>query len=267
MSYKTLRVDMVEDVGIISFNRPDKLNALSMELLGELGKAVKEMEKQQTPVVILTGEGKGFSSGLDFYDFLKEIDEFKGEDLEEFLYQKVLFMQENINAIESSSQVYIAAIHGVCVGGGLDIAATCDIRIASRDAIFSIMETKVGVVPDLGSIQRLPRIIGEANTRLLAYTSRKISAEEAMRMGLINLLCDDRDSVVEEAIKLAKEIKANPNDAVRGTKKAFVYGLSHTLDDSFRFAARYNAKIFDFNKVKRQFLNNLGKGAKQADKI
>ncbi len=259
MEYQTLKVRVEDDIGFIELNRPEKLNALSRRLFEELQAAVEELDKKDITVVILSGNGRAFSAGLDFYEFLEDVRKASSDKLERFLYERVVFMQDSISSIEHSSKVYIAAISGFCVGGGLDIASTCDIRFASRDAVFSIMETRVGVVADLGALQRLPRIIGEANTRLLAYTARKIDAKEAYRIGLVNGIYDTKEALMEASIACAKEISSNPIEAIEGTKKALVYGISATTEESLRFAAEYNARIFDFDRIMERFLENVGK--------
>ncbi len=261
MEYKTLKTDFADNIGIITFNRPNKLNAMSQQFFKELLLATKAMdENDNIAVVIINAEGKAFSAGLDFNDFLQNfINNKQGKTDEEFLDDNVIFMQDSISSIERSKKIYIAAIHGYCVGGGLDLASTCDIRIASKDAVFSIMETKIGVVADLGSIQRLPRIIGEGNVRLLAYTAEMIDAEKALSIGLISEIYEDKEGVLKGAFDIAEAILSNPKEALAGTKIALNYGLSHTIDDSLRFAAEYNAKLFDFDKVKDRFLKNIKK--------
>ncbi len=261
MDYKLLKLSYKDAIGVITFNRPDKLNAMSQLFFKELLSATKEMdENDDIGVVIINAEGKAFSAGLDFNDFLQNFVENKnGKSDEEFLNDNVVFMQDSISSIERSKKIYIAAIHGYCVGGGLDLAATCDIRIASEDALFSIMETKLGVVDDLGSIQRLPRIIGEGNVRLLAYTAMKIDAKKALSIGLISEIYKDKDDVLRGAFDIANSMLSNPKEALMGTKIALNYGLFHNIDESLKFAAQYNAKLFDFDSVKSRFLSNIKK--------
>ncbi len=261
MEYETLKLSYKDKIGIITFNRPDKLNAMSQKFFAELLSATKEMDdNDDVVVVIIKGEGKAFSSGLDFYDFLQNFKNNKqGKTDEEFLNENVIFMQDSISSIENSKKIYIAAVHGYCVGGGLDLASTCDMRVASQDAVFSILETQIGVVADLGSIQRLPRIIGEGNVRLLAYTSMKIDAKKALSIGLVNEIYKDKDEMLNGAFEIAREIISKPKKAVLGTKTALNYGLTHSTEESLRFAARFNANLFDYDTVKNRFLSNVKK--------
>jgi enoyl-CoA hydratase len=263
MENKMIETFKEDGIGFLTLNRPDKLNALSMKLLEELRKAVEELDNDdEISVVIMKGKGRAFCAGLDFYDFLQLVQKNMTEDREKiknFLYESVVFMQESIASINRSKKIYIAAIHGFCVGGGLDIASTCDIRLATKDSVFSIMETKIGVVDDLGAIQYLPKIIGEGNTRLLAYTARKIQAKEALRIGLVSEVYENEQELMKKAKELALEIMKNPKDALAGTKEAMNYGLDHSVEESLRFAARFNSTLFNFEEVKNRFLNNVKK--------
>ncbi len=264
MNYHSIRVEVRDSIGLILLNRPDKLNSLTMRFFHELSTASSELEKNENVVtIIITGEGKAFSSGLDFNDFLKHYEENKqGKREEDFLYNQIVFMQNSISSIANSRKVYIAAIHGYCFGGGLDLASTCDIRVASEDTLFSIMETRMGIVADLGSIQRLPRIIGESNTRLLAYTSMKIDSKTALSMGLVSRIFRNREETLKGAFDIAYKIASNPKEAVFGTKIALNYGMSSTVEDALGFAAEYNAKLFDYREIKKRFLSNLRKTRK-----
>ncbi len=262
MDYKLIKLDYKGAIGYITFNRPEKLNAFTQEFFSELAKAVEEMDKNDNiGVVIIKAEGDSFSAGLDFHDFLQNIEQHRNDKKsdEDFLKNNVMFMQNSISRIEQSKKIYIAAIHGYCVGGGLDLASTCDIRVASENAVFSIMETKLGVVADLGSLQRLPKIIGEGSVKLLAYTSMKIDAKTALSMGLVSRIYKNKEETIKGAENIAEKIIFNPIKAVFATKEALNYGNSHSVEESLEFAARYNAELFDFDEVKGRFLKNIKK--------
>ena len=129
----------------------------------------------------------------------------------------ILTMQKGMNAIAESKKVYVAAVQGHCIGGALDLIAACDIRIGSKDSVYSLRETKLGIVADMGSLQRLPFIIGHSNTRLMAFTGRDVNAEAALQMGLISQI-SERDDLMADAAALAKEVANNPFNAVSGSK-------------------------------------------------
>jgi enoyl-CoA hydratase len=135
----------------------------------------------------------------------------------------------------------IAAIQGWCIGGGLDLASACDIRLASSDAKISLREVKVAMVADIGSIQRLPRIIGEGHTRELAYTGRDIDAARALRIGLVNDVYDSHEDLLREARALARNIADNPPLVVQGAKQVIDYCADKSLADGLRYVAVWNA--------------------------
>ena len=135
----------------------------------------------------------------------------------------------------------IAAIHSHCIGGGIDLISACDIRIATEDAVFSIRETPMGIIADLGTLQRLPFIIGHGWFRELALTGRNFSAQEALQMGLITRLCADREALYAEAEKLADRIAACPPLTVQGTKEVILYSRDNGIDAGLQYVAQKNA--------------------------
>src|SRR5579862_3742034 len=143
--------------------------------------------------------------------------------------QGVLRMQASVTSVAQCPKPVIAAIHGYCIGGGVDVISACDIRLASADAVFSVRETKVAIVADLGSLQRLPRIIGAGHVAELAYTGKDIDAERAREIGLVNDVFGDRDALLEAARALGSQIAANSPLAVQGTKAVLAANDGHTV--------------------------------------
>jgi enoyl-CoA hydratase/carnithine racemase len=135
----------------------------------------------------------------------------------------------------------IAAVHGHCIGGGVDLLSACDVRIASRDALFSIRETRIGIIADIGTLQRLPTIIGHGWCRELALTGRNFTAEEALKIGFITHLCEDRESLYREAKALADEIAGLPPLAVQGTKEVLLHSRDHGVYPGLHYVAQKNA--------------------------
>lgn len=135
----------------------------------------------------------------------------------------------------------IAAIHGHCLGGGVDLISACDLRLASEDAIFSVRETRIAIVADIGSLQRLPPIIGLARTRELAYTGRDFGARDAERYGLVNEVLPDRAALDAAALALAHEIAANPPLTVQGVKRVLDYAGDHSIAEGLDYVATWNA--------------------------
>jgi enoyl-CoA hydratase len=150
-------------------------------------------------------------------------------------------LQRSINAVADCPKPVIAAIHGYCIGGGVDLASACDIRLASADAVFSVRETKVAIVADLGSLQRLPQIIGKGHVAELAYTGKDITAERAKEIGLVNDVFPDADAVQSGALSMATEIAANSPLAVEGTKAVLTAGEGRSVAEGLDYVAAWNA--------------------------
>lgn len=150
-------------------------------------------------------------------------------------------LQRSFTAIAACPMPVIAAIHGKCIGGGVDLISACDLRVCSTDSVFSVRETKVAIVADLGSLQRLPAIIGAAATRELALTGRDIDAARAQALGLVTAVVADRDAVWAAAAALAAEVASNPPLVVRGVKQVLDFCAGKSVGDGLEYVAAWNA--------------------------
>ena len=238
---------------ILYFNRPEKLNAMNWSFWQDLPKVIDELESDPTVrVVIITGRGKSFSVGIDVFEFfMNNQNSLTGAtaDAREELYRLILAMQEGFNRMAAGNNIYIAAIHRHCIGAGLDISAACDLRLASRDAVFSLRETKIAIVADMGSLNRLPRIIGQGNARMMAFTGRDFSADEALRMGLVNQIYESPEALIAGALALAAEIADNAAPAVRGSKKILNYMEDHGVEDGLKYVAAWNSAFLNTREI------------------
>jgi enoyl-CoA hydratase len=154
---------------------------------------------------------------------------------------EVLRLQDSITAVAHCPKPVIAAVHGYCIGGGVDLIAACDVRLASADAVFSVREAKMAIVADLGSLQRLPAIISAGHLAELAFTGKDISAERAKEIGLVNDVAADADGVLKAARALAAEISANSPVAVQGTKAVLAANEGRTVAEGLDYVATWNA--------------------------
>ena len=154
---------------------------------------------------------------------------------------EVLRLQDAITAVARCPKPVIAAVHGYCIGGGVDLIAACDIRLASADAVFSVREAKMAIVADLGSLQRLPAIIGAGHLAELAFTGKDITAERAKEIGLVNDVAADAEGVLKAARSLAAEIAANSPIAVQGTKAVLAANEGRTVAEGLDYVATWNA--------------------------
>ena len=241
--YTRFRVQKEGFTRWLILNRPDKRNAMDEDFFRELTEAFLHFDQDpEVRVVIVRGEGRGFSAGIDL-SALSGLVRSTTVDAREQLRYFILQGQASITAVENCRKPVIVAIHGFCIGGGVDLSCACDIRLASRDAVFSIRETRMAMVADLGTLQRMPYIIGESWFRELALTGRDFSAEEALRMNFITRLCDDPSSLVQEARKLASEIAACSPLAVQGVKDVVRFDRENGVKAGLEYVAQKNAAV------------------------
>lgn len=218
MEDKTVLFDVREHIATITFNRPKAMNAMSFQVLDELAACMEAMRfDPHVRVVIITGAGnKAFSAGAD----LKE----RAACTPEQVKQYVFTIRRLFDDIEHFSKPVIAAVNGVALGGGTEIALASDIRIASETATMGLPETRLAVIPGAGGTQRLPRIVGRGKAKELIFTGRRINAAEALRIGLVNHVYP-AEALMRETRKLAEEICQSGPIAVQQAKYAINSGL------------------------------------------
>lgn len=248
-------------IAIIFLNRPEARNAMDQRFWFELPKVIEDVENDpQIKVVIIAGKGKSFSIGLDLVEFntnYKEIIHGSIAEDRQKLHNLILKMQEGFRKIIQGKKIYIAAVHKHCIGGGLDLICACDLRIASKNAIVSLRETKVGIVADMCSLNRLPFIIGMGATKLLAFTGGDFTAEECYRIGLFDKLVENESDLLNEAIQLAEEIAKNPAIVLEGVKNVLNYTESHSTIEGMDYVALWNSSYLDskeFREIMTRFL-------------
>jgi len=222
-------------------NRPEKMNTIDLDGYDQLTEIFTDIDKDpDIRVVIVKGEGRCFTAGMDL-SALGSLVRDGAADSRERLRKDILNGQQCMSAIEKCTKPVIAAVHSHCLGAGVDLLSACDIRIASRDAVFSVREVRMGVIADLGTLQRLPHLIGHGWFRELALTGRDFSAEEALQMGFITRICDSKEAVFEEAEKLADDIISCPPLAVQGTKDVLLYSRDNGVEAGLKYVAQKNA--------------------------
>lgn len=263
MSYQTLTLSIKNHIATVSFNRPDKANALNKLAWEELKTVFEELDTNPNArVVVLQGEGKHFCAGIDL-ELLMGIRQETADDCEgrmrEKLRQLVITLQAPINAIEQCSKPVLAAIHGGCIGGGLDIVAACDMRYCTEDAYFTIKEIDMGMVADLGSLQRLPKLISDGLVREMAYTGRKVYGPEAKACGLVNSTYTDCDSLMNEVNRIAKQIASKSPLSIRGSKEMLRYSRDHSVADGLNYIATWNAAMILSNDLNEAFMSTVEK--------
>ena len=236
-------VEQKDDVAWLTINRPKKHNAMDFDFFKGLTLHFKHFAYDPgTRVVIIKAAGRNFTAGTDLAAATSIIGGGAADD-REGLWRKIRELQGGIQAIEDCCKPVIAAVHGYCIGGGVDMVCACDIRLAEKSSLFSIRETRMGIVADLGTLQRLPRIIGDGRCRELALTGRDFGAPEAHAMGLVTRVCDGRAHLYDEAEALARQIADNPPLTVQGVKDVINYSREVSVDDGLRYTAQKNAAL------------------------
>ena len=205
MDYETLNVEKEGGVAVLTLNRPETHNAMNQTMFAELDMAARDLQGDpEVRAVVMTGAGKSFSSGLDLGSFIG-LAQLTALQIHTFLKG----VQGTFLAYEMMNKPVIAAVNGLAFGGAMEIMLTCDIRIASDDAKFNLMEIKFGIIPDLGACKRLARLVGNGRAKEIIFTGDTIDAEEAYRIGMVEHVYP-KEQVLPEAVKLARRLADGP---------------------------------------------------------
>jgi len=203
--------------------------------------------------IVIAGAGPCFSAGIDLVGMMPELGELMETDqkggVKWRLLPKIKKLQDAISCIEWCRKPVIAAIHGHCIGAGLDMATACDIRLCSADAGFCLKEAAVGFVADVGVLQRIPLIIGQGHARELAYSAKTITAERAREILLVNDVFPTKEALFEGAQALAEEIAGNSPLAVQASKDVLNFGVGKGIDDGLKYVASMSANIIPSNDL------------------
>lgn len=246
--YKFYSVDKKPPLAWVSLNRPEKKNAMNPPAWKETIPIFEDLDRDpEIRAIIISGKGSCFSAGIDMIGMSSEMPELTQMEqkggIKWDLLNKIYKLQDAITCIELCRKPVIAAIHGHCVGAGLDMVTACDIRICSDDAVFSLREAGVAFVADVGVLQRIPLIVGQGIARELAFTARYFDAKRAREILLVNEVYKDYDEMISEAEKLALQIAGNSPLAVQASKNVLNYGVAKTIDDGLKYVASISTNI------------------------
>ena len=265
MQFDTLTVSVEQHIATIRLNRPEKANAMNLAMWHDIRNAFKWID--DTPaarVAILEGEGKNFTSGIDLTMMMglgaQIQDDCEGR-MRESLRRIILDLQDTLTSLERCRKPVLAAIHGACIGGGIDLIACADMRYCSSDATFSIKEIDIGMVADVGTLQRLPKLIGDGMARELAYTARKIDAAEAREIRLVNRVFDTREALQQGVREIAATIAAKSPLSIRGAKEMMNYARDHTVADGLNYIATWNAAMLMSDDLQKAMMAGMSKQA------
>lgn len=248
MKSDVIRVERPEAFGgavaHLILDRPEKANAMGEEFWRDLPAIMEALDAAaEVRAAVISAEGRHFTSGIDLAMFSGIADFAEGEPARGAyaLRKMILRLQDTFTSMERARIPVICAVHGACVGGGIDLTTAADIRLAAADAYFAVEEVNVGMAADVGTLQRLPKIVPPGIAKELCYTGRRFGPEEAKAIGFVNEVYEDRQAVVAAALDLAGEIAAKSPLAVAGIKRSLNYAIDHPVEEGLEQIATWNA--------------------------
>jgi enoyl-CoA hydratase len=252
-SATTFTIETVGKVAHLQLNRPDAYNSMTREFWSELPQAVRALDATgETRALVISSTGKHFCAGMDLGVFSGGVGapaDGAGASKEEGrvrarLRETVLALQDSFTALETARFPVLAAIQGGCIGGAVDMVSACDLRFASSDAFFCVQEINIGMTADVGTLQRLPKIIPDGIAREMAYRGNRVPAARAAEIGLVNEVFDTHEALVDGTLAIAQEIASKSPLAIWGTKEMATYTRDHSVADSLRHMAAWQSGMF-----------------------
>lgn len=260
MTYKCFSFSITDKIAHLRLNRPDALNTMQPVFWRELTEFVSALQRMASArVLVISSSGKHFTAGMALDVFGS--DPTAGVTLDDrsaggraSIAPQLADMQRAFTAIEQLRMPVIAAIQGGCIGGGVDMICACDIRLASADAFFCIQEINIGMTADLGTLQRLPKLIPEGIVHELAYTGRRLPVQRALALGLVNEIFATQEEMVHAALQMAREIAEKPPVAIWGSKQAIHYARDHSTDDALKQMGWLQSGIWQSGNLLEAFM-------------
>ena len=261
MTYTCFNVETRDGIAHIRMIRPERANSMIPEFWDELPQIVNQLsEGGDARAIVLSAEGRHFCSGMDLSVFAGNNDVAVQDNTKHISRQRASFrttalqLQRTFSCLEESRLPVLSAIQGACIGGGIDMVSATDLRYATKDAFFSIHEINIGMTADVGTLQRMPKLVPEGVVRELAYTGRNMSASEAKERGFVNEIYEDQDAMDDAVLEIAKEIASKSPMAIWGTKQTLNYGRDHSVADGLEYIATWNAAMFDPDDMAEAFM-------------
>ena len=264
--YKCFKIDIENHIANLVLSRPNELNTMSRDFWVELGDVLEEINRDsEVRVVVMSSTGKHFCAGMDLNAFSNGVDNIPDDKkpdharIGEAVYRVAKELQEYISTLEKIRMPVIAAIHGGCIGGAVDLVTACDIRLASDDAFFCIQEINIGMAADVGTLQRLPKIIPDSKMREMAYTGRRMYAGEAKETGLVSDTYKSQEDMLKAANSLAKEIASKSPVAIYGLKAVMNYSRDHSVSESLEYNALWSGAMLSQKDMTEAMTANIEK--------
>ena len=253
MTYECFDVTVEKAIAHLQLKRPQQHNSMNKAFWKEFPEALRVIDRSgEARVLVITSTGKHFCAGMDLAVFQNPDPKmFGGEPGRrgEFMRRLVLQLQDCFTLMEQIRIPVLTAIQGGCIGGAVDMVCTSDSRYCTSDAYFTVKETALGMTADLGTLQRLPQLIAPGLARELAYTSRKLKADEALSSGFVNQVFEDAEQMLDGVMEVAQQIASNSPLAVAGTKNMLNYSRDHNVADSLEYMATWQASMFQPNDL------------------
>jgi len=270
-NYESFNIEVKDHIAHVQFSRPEALNSMNKAFWLELPRCVQDIEANtDARVIVISSTGKHFSAGMDLGVFSDPKSVPMSGDpgrMAENLRRVVLQLQDTLSSLEKVRLPVLAAVHGGCIGGALDLVCAADSRYCTADAYFTIKETELGMTADVGTLQRLPKLMPEGVVRELAYTGRQFGAEEAQRLGFVNTVYENQEAMLEGVMAIAAQIAANSPLAVTGCKEMINFSRDHGVEDSLKYMATWQAGMFRPGDMMKSFQAKAQKQAPSYDAL
>lgn len=272
--FETLDVSVPKkNVFHIEMNRPKQLNAFNKNMWLELKECFTSLNNNpECRVIVLSGKGKHFTAGIDFNSLIEEAG--KAEEFDDVarkakvMHALITFAQNSISSLEECIKPVISVVHNACVGAGVDLITAADMRYCTEEAWFQVKEVDLGLAADVGTLQRLPKVVGNTSiARELCFTARKLPAKEALDIGLVSKVFPDKDSAIQEILEMAEKIALKSPVAVQMTKKSLVYSQSRLNQDGLEHIKLINQLMLQSEDLRKSAMAQATKTETEFDNL
>lgn len=256
MAYECFSVEIKDKVAHVQLSRPGALNSMNRAFWSELPQIVRSIDREAAArAIVLSSTGRHFTAGMDLSVFTSgpDLSEKETGRVRANLMGTVLRLQQTFSCLDEARIPVLAAVQGGCIGGGVDMVSACDMRYATRDAFFCIQEINIGMTADVGTFPRLAYCMPQGLARELAYTGRRLPAEEAHSCGFVNALFEDPGQLLDAVMGIAVDIAKRSPLAVWGSKEMLNYGRDHSIADSLRHIAVWQTGMFQPTDMREAF--------------
>ena len=259
MTYRCFEVSINEQIAHVVLSRPDKRNSMIEEFWDELPAIIRQIDRDASArVIVLSSTGPHFTSGLDTAFFASDAvtDAFSQDQVmtqrqhSARLYDTIKTMQQTFSCLQECRVPVLAAIQGGAIGGGVDLITACDLRYMTEDAFITIFEINIGMTADVGTFPRIVKLLPEAVVKELAFTGRRMSAQEAKALGFVNAVYPDQAAMLDAVMQVAREIASKAPLAVYGSKRIIDYSRDHSTADGLDYIAAWNAGMLQSTEIR-----------------